>query len=117
MIVRKKDFGIDVLFAQNRDRYFIDEKGDLEVIIKAVRVDITPERPHGLKYSLVVLNAKGERVIGFDNAHGVSHGSGPGKKNSKQYDHKHIGDKVQPYNFVDANTLVVDFWKEVDKLV
>jgi len=39
------------------------------------------------------------------------------KKNSKQYDHKHLGDKVQPYNFTDANALVVDFWKEVDKLV
>jgi len=102
MVTKEKDFGIDVLLAQNGDRYFIDEKGDFEVIIKAVYVDETLEQPHGLKYSLVVLNANGERVLGFDNAHGVGHGSGPGKKNLKQFDHKHIGDKVKPYTFKDA---------------
>ncbi len=87
------------------------------MIFKISRVAITPVRPHGLNYSLVLLNAKGVRVIGFDNAHSVSQGSGPGKKHAKQYDHKHIGEKVAPYNFKCAYTLVTDFWGEVDKLV
>lgn len=81
---------------QNGDRYFIDGKGDLEVIFKASRVAKTPERPHGLKYSLVLLNAKGDRVVCFDNAHAVRGGSGPGKRNSEQFDHKHIGNRVTP---------------------
>lgn len=116
-MAKKKDFGLEGLLTLDRERYFIDDKDDLEAIFKVKRVAITPERPHGLKYSLVVLNAKGERVVGFDNAHRVSHGSGPGRKHSKQYDHKHSENKVQPYDFIDANTLVADFWKEVDKLV
>lgn len=116
-MTEKKDFGSGSLLALNGDRYFVDDKGDLEVIFKVSSVAVTPGRPHGLKYTLMLLNAKGERVVCFDNAHAVSQGSGPGKKNSKQYDHKHIGNKVTPYEFNDAYTLVADFWNEVDKLV
>jgi hypothetical protein len=46
----------------------------------------------------------------------VSLGPGPGKKLSRQYDHKHIGNKVFPYAFEDSHSLVADFWEEVDKL-
>jgi hypothetical protein len=90
-VVKKKDYGADSLLALNGDRYFIDDKGDFEVIFKVMSVAVTPERPHGLKYTL-------------------------GKKLSKQYDHKHIGNKVFPYTFEDALSLVADFWEEVDKL-
>ena len=116
-MTKKKDFGSGSLLALNGDRYFVDDKGDLEAIFKVISVAVTPGRPHGLKYTIMLLNAKGERVVCFDNAHAVSHGSGPGKKNSKQYNHKHIGNKLTPYAFKDAYTLVADFWKEVDKLV
>ncbi len=113
----KKDLGIENLLAQNGDRYFVDDKGELEVIFKVTRVAVSPEIPHGLKYALVLLNAKGERVVCFDNSHTVSEGSGPGKRRSKQYDHKHIGNKVTSYKFKDAFTLVADFWAEVDKRI
>jgi hypothetical protein len=116
MVVKPKDFVTDSLLALNGDRYFIDDKGDFEVIFKVISVAVTPERPHGLKYTLVLIDAKGERVICFDNAHAVSLGPGPGKKLSRLYDHKHIGNKVFPYTFEDAYSLVADFWKEVDKL-
>ncbi len=116
-MTKKRDFGSDSLLALDGDRYFVDDKGDLEAIFKVTSVAVSPGRPHGLKYTLMLLNAKGERIVCFDNAHAVSQGSGPGKKNSKQYDHKHIGKKVTPYEFKDAYTLVADFWKEVDKLV
>jgi hypothetical protein len=115
-VIRQQDYGKDGLLALNGDRYFIDDKGDFEVIIKVISVAVTPERPHGLKYTLVLIDAKGERVICFDNAHAVSLGPGPGKKLSRQYDHKHIGNKVFPYTFEDAHLLVADFWAEVDKL-
>ena len=113
----KKDFGIDGLLALNGDRYFIDDKGDLEVIFKIACTAISPVRPHGLKYSLVLLNSKGERVVCFDNAHALSQGLGPGKKSSAAYDHKHAGNRVTPYIYKDAYTLVADFWVEVDRLV
>lgn len=116
-MAKRKDLGIDCLLALNNERYFVDDKGELEVVFKVTCVAVTPERPHGLNYSLVLLNAKGARIVCFDNAHGVSQGSGPGKKNSIEFDHKHIGNRVVPYRFKDAYTLVADFWREVDKLV
>jgi hypothetical protein len=70
----------DTLLALNGERYFVDDKGDYEVLFTAKRVLETPGRPHGIKYSLVLLNAKGDRVVGFDNAHAATTGSGPGKK-------------------------------------
>ena len=116
-MAKKKDFGTDNLLALNGDRYFVDDKGELEAVFKVISVIETPEIPHGLKYTLVLLNSKGKRVVCFDNAHAVRQGSGPGQRRSKQYDHKHIGNKVVPYEFKDAYTLLKDFWDEVDKLV
>ena len=43
------------------------------------RVPVSKERPHGLHYSLTLHDADGERVLGFDNAHGVQEGSGLGQ--------------------------------------
>jgi hypothetical protein len=71
--------------------------------------------PHGLKYTLMLLNAKGDRIVCFDNAHAVKKGSGSGKKRTKRFDHKHIGNRITPYYFKDAMTLLNDFWAEVDK--
>ena len=116
-MAKKVDFGIDNLLALNGDRYFIDDKGEFEAVFKVVRVEKSPNRPSGIKYSLVLLNSKGKRVVGFDNAHGVDRGSGPGKKRSKQHDHKHVGSRVVSYEFKDALTLIEDFWKEVDKRI
>ena len=116
-MAKKKNFGFDNLFALNGDRYFIDDKGEFEAIFKVLNVTESSEIPHGIKYSLLLLNAKGERVVCFDNAHAVSQGSGPGRKLSKQFDHKHIGDRIVPYEFINAFTLLKDFWDEVDKQI
>ena len=114
---RENDFGVESLLALNGDRYFIDDKGNFEAIFKVTRVAVSPGRPHGIKFVLMLLNSKGERVVCFDNAHAVTQGSGPGKKHSKRYHHKHIGNRVRPYLFKDAFTLIRDFWDEVDELV
>ncbi|MGI9305090.1 MAG: toxin-antitoxin system TumE family protein [Gammaproteobacteria bacterium] len=116
-MAKKADAGLDILLALNGDRYFVDEKGELEAVFKVARVAEIPQRPYGIKYSLVLLDAKGDRVVGFDNAHAVSQGSGPGKKRSAHYDHKHVGKRTTPYTFKDAHTLVKDFWTEVDKKI
>ena len=79
---KKKDYGIDSLFVLNGDRYFIDDKGEFEAIFKVSKVTESPKIPHGIKYTLLLLNAKGERVVCFDNAHAVNKGSGPGKTRS-----------------------------------
>lgn len=35
------------------------------------RVEVTPYRPHGIKYSLTLHDKHGQRLIGFDNAHAI----------------------------------------------
>ena len=56
--MNKEILGIDGLLALNGDRYFVDEIGNFEAIFKVACVAVTPERPHGLSYSLVLLNSK-----------------------------------------------------------
>ena len=70
-MIRPNDYDANSLLALNGDRYFIDEKGNFEVIFKVISVAVTPERPHGLKYTLVLIDANGERVVCFDNAHSL----------------------------------------------
>lgn len=43
-----------------------DEDGNI-IEIKMWEVGVTPDKPHGYKYSLVYI-VRGKRVIGYDNA-------------------------------------------------
>lgn len=63
------------------------------------RIPPTTDKPHGLKYSLVYVVA-GKRVIGYDN------GEGKG-------DHRHYGDREEPYCFVTLRQLADDFLVDV----
>jgi len=35
------------------------------------KVSVTPQRPHGISYSLTLHGPDGRRLMGYDNAHGV----------------------------------------------
>ena len=58
------------------------------------------ERPHKLKYSLFY-GRDGERIVGYDNERGKG-------------DHKHFGARETTYRFVDVDTLLVDFLRDVE---
>ena len=77
------------------------------------RVEPTKEKPHGVDYSLTLHGPDGERLVGFDNAHPVRRGAGPGARPGGPYDHKHRLRTVRPYEYQDAATLLGDFWDEV----
>ena len=62
----------------------------------------SPERPHGLKYSLYYGRA-GERIVGYDNERGKG-------------DHKHIEGRELRYRFVSVEQLVEDFLADVDRV-
>jgi hypothetical protein len=49
----------------------VDSKGEYVVRFSVRRVDRTPERPHGVKYSLTLHGPDGGRLLGFDNAHAI----------------------------------------------
>lgn len=78
------------------------------------RIVSTAERPHGLSHSLTLHGQDGDRIVGFDNAHVVSEGSGPGKRRRTEFDHKHVGSRVRVYEYSDAAALLEDFWSAVD---
>ena len=113
-----RDSGLDNLL--ELDGSILDQGDGYWVKIEARLVMVTEARPHGIKYSLSLHEPFGERIMGFDNAHGVK-AVGKGKYAGRRviYDHKHTGvqDKGSPYEFSTAYQLVEDFWKDVDKIL
>jgi Family of unknown function (DUF6516) len=83
------------------------------------RVESTQERPHGLRYSFTLHDPGDKRLVGFDNAHGTSYPGSRFKAKASAYDHWHRteGDKGRPYRFTDADTLLVDFFAEVRRVL
>ena len=61
----------------------------------------SPERPHGLKYSLFY-GRDGVRIVGYDNERGKG-------------DHKHVRKIERRYKFVSVEKLVADFMADVEK--
>ena len=82
-----------------------------------LRAEATPERPHGLSYSLTLHAPDGTRLVGFDNAHPVRERRGPGTRRGGERDHRHRLRTIRPYEYKDAATLLADFWKEVDEVL
>ena len=79
----------------------IDELGNI-VEAKMWRLTSpTGDKPHGYKYSFVYIS-KGERVIGYDNAHGKG-------------DHRHFRNSVAPYKFRTLKRLARDFYDDIEK--
>lgn len=83
------------------------------------RVEATPARPHGLRYSFTLHGPGGERLIGFDNAHGVAPIGGRYVQKATAADHWHrsADDPGRPYRFVSAEQLVDDFFDAVERVL
>ena len=95
--------------------FVIDEAGEYWVKFEVQRVEPSPERPHGLKYSLTLHDSANRRLVGFDNAHpamtrSVERRAGP-------LDHRHRLGTVKPYRYRDAVQLLDDFWETVDQVL
>lgn len=74
-------------------------------------------RPHGVGYTLTLHDPAGQRVFGIDNAHVVRASRGPAGRSSAAHDHLHRGESVRPYAYRDADTLMDDFWREVEAIL
>lgn len=83
------------------------------------RVEPTAERPHGLRYSFTLHAPEGTRLMGFDNAHGVAPVGSHFSKRQTEADHWHRteDDEGRPYVFIDAATLIMDFFAEVARVL
>jgi hypothetical protein len=110
-----RDHSLDNLLDLDGVSYVVD--GPFWVKFEAKKVPLTPEKPHGMDYSITLHDGDGQRILGFDNAHAISEGSGPGAKTRIEYDHTHKGGRVRFYDYKDAVTLLTDFWTEADKIL
>jgi hypothetical protein len=115
--MKDRDSSLDTLLLLDGESFVADAAGKLWVKFVVTKVPVTPEKPHGLNYSLTLHDENGQRLLGFDNAHPVREGSGPGARTRIEYDHKHSGQHVRFYVYTDAATLLMDFWAEVDKVL
>jgi len=79
--------------------------------IDARTVAATGSRPHGLKYSLTLHDASGQRIYGMDNAHGI--------RRRSEYDHRHQYGrrKIVGYVYRGPAELLADFYREVERIL
>ncbi len=71
--------------------------------LKVWQVPKTTHFPEGIKYSLFLVNkATGAVLIGYDNHKPKGH-------------HMHVGDMERAFAFQDVDTLIDDFWSNVEE--
>lgn len=92
--------------------------GDYWLKFEIRKMEASHGRPHGLSYSFTLHGPDNGRLVGFDNAHGV-----PAKRRFKKrpltMDHWHRTqtDEGRPYAFKDAETLINDFFAEIERVL
>jgi hypothetical protein len=106
----RRDPSLDTLLDLHGQVLVIDEAG-YWVQFVVHQVPVTPDKPHGLDYSLTMHGPDNERLVGFDNAHQVA-----GARRVPK-DHKHRLRTVRPYDYTDAAELVSAFWNEVESVL
>jgi len=87
------DPSLDTLLLLDGETFVVE--GNSWVKFEVKRVPAIPEKPRGLDYSLTLHGGDGERLLGFDNAHPIREGAGPGARTRIEFDHKHKGERVR----------------------
>ena len=99
------------------DGEIMEVGGGCWVALRVKRVPASAAKPHGIDYSLALIGPRDERLVCYDNAHPVKAGRAAGRKKPKAGDHRHIRDRVRPYAYSDAETLMRDFWADVERVL
>lgn len=84
-----------------KDRFIYRDGAIREMIIWQLPSE-EDERPHGLKYRLFY-GYPGQSLVRYDNERGKG-------------DHRHYGEKEQPYLWVSVDQLVEDFRADIEEL-
>ena len=89
-------------------RYWLENGWSVWIRVK--RTQASQERPHGLKYSFTLHDVDGERLLGFDNAHGTG--------DQDEHDHEHRfrrTEEIRSYEYLGTDQLLVDFFDAVER--
>ena len=113
-MMKKRGHSLELLL--DLDGLNFAQEGGYWIKYEVSAVATSPERPHGIKYSLTLHDPQGERIFGIDNAHRPKKRGGPAarSKRSEAADHLHRGGRVFAYEFKDAETLLDNFDKGVN---
>jgi hypothetical protein len=107
-----RDPTLDVLLDLDGQVLVVDPDGKYWVRFVVKRIPVSPEKPHGLDYSLTMHGPDGERLVGFDNAHPVQK-----QRRGGPQDHRHRLHRIRSYEYSDAASLLADFWQTVDAVL
>lgn len=110
-----KDVGLEILLALDGTEY--TEENSYWYKIEVFLVEPTEERPHGIRYNLTLHDNYNQRILEFNNAHGIKvKGSSRYSGCIIKYDHVHtsINDKGTPYEFESAEQLLRDFFQKLN---
>jgi hypothetical protein len=100
-VTKLRDPTLDVLLDLDGQVLVVDAKGGHWVRFAVRRVPASPDKPHGIDYSLTLHGPDGVRLVGFDNAHPV-----PPQKRGAPQDHRHRLRAIRAYEYRDAATLL-----------
>jgi hypothetical protein len=111
------EYGLEFLLAFDGRIHHLEDGYWIKFEIK--RSKATKERPHGLSYSFTLHAPDGSRLLGFDNAHAVPATGARLRRRPPVSDHWHRteNDPGRPYEFKDAETLIEDFFNEVERVL
>lgn len=117
MYVMILNYGLEFLLAFDGRIHHLEGGYWLKFEIK--RTEITQQRPHGLSYSFTLHAPDSTRLLGFDNAHRVPAIGSRFNRRPQTHDHWHRtqNDPGRPYQFKDAETLIDDFFNEVEQVL
>ena len=87
--------------------------GDI-VEFSARRTDVTPQRPRGISYAIVLRRKEGDLPwVRFDNAHAVDESGRGYRRKRAAYWHRTEKDEGRPYDFATTPKSLDAFWTEV----
>jgi len=111
-VAERHDPTVEVILDLDAQVLVVDPAGDHWVRFVVTRVPVSPEKPHGIDYSLTLHGPDGGRLVGFDNAHPVGR-----RRRGEPQDHRHRLRTIGAYEYTDAATLLSDFWSVVDAVL
>jgi hypothetical protein len=103
-VTEPRDPTLDVLLDLDGQVLVVDPEGGHWVRLVVTRVPVSPEKPHGLDYSLTLHGPDGERLVAR-------------QKRGEPQDHRHRLRTIRAYEYRDAATLLADFWTTLDAVL
>jgi hypothetical protein len=82
------------------ERHVLDARAFVEIVVWRLPRPVR-DSGHLFKYRLALV-VDGVCVLLYDNEAGKG-------------DHRHVRDKQEPYTFTDPDTLLADFWRDVER--